>query len=455
MAGIGFELKRLFDEDQHFPPVLTAIKSMMVSSGPWILAVITVLCIQIMVKPLFNPDEYQSLLCVIVYSFVFSMILTSPLIQMALRHTSDIIFSRKEEDILSIFLAASLIIGGSSLLLSFGYVKHFSGIPQLAYPASIFYTSLSLMWLAMVFVGAMRSYNIVTLAFLSGMCVAVAGTWFFGREGVEACLNAFSTGIQVTLFILSSLLFREKKPRRYLDFSWLSRWNLLPLAISGFLYQMMIWADKMIYWFFSNKGEEVIKGFFFFPEYDYAVFFASLTIIPTTAYFSVFVETEFAVSQRKFLDAASYGKPLKAVRDNSEEAFNAFLRGLFRLFTFQIMITLGFLVLCPYLIEEWGEGLIILPILRITALNVAIQTLVQAGTVFLYYFDFQKEVILITLAGFILNCIFSFAMRGLHYETTGYSYFLTLVIILNITILVAIYKISRMRYYTFMQAEMV
>ncbi|MBT3785515.1 hypothetical protein HOF92_11100, partial [bacterium] len=169
MAGIGFELKRLFEVDQNFPPILTAVKSMVISSGPWILAVVTVLCIQIMVRPVLDEREYQSLLCIIVYSFVFSMILTSPLIQMAIRYTSDIIYSRQEEDILAVFLGAALVIGAPSLALSYWYVSTYTEIPEMAYSASIFYASLSLMWLAMVFVGAMRSYNVVTFSFLAGM----------------------------------------------------------------------------------------------------------------------------------------------------------------------------------------------------------------------------------------------------------------------------------------------
>jgi|GEM_PF-1416329 polysaccharide biosynthesis protein PelG len=454
MAGIGFELKRLFEVDQNFPPILTAVKSMVISSGPWILAVVTVLCIQIMVRPVLDEREYQSLLCIIVYSFVFSMILTSPLIQMAIRYTSDIIYSRQEEDILAVFLGAALVIGAPSLALSYWYVSTYTEIPEMAYSASIFYASLSLMWLAMVFVGAMRSYNVVTFSFLAGMIIAVTGTYFWGRTSAEASIQSFALGIQVTLFSLVAILLREKRPRKLLDFNWLGRLQLVPLAVSGLLFQLMIWSDKMIFWFFSTHSTEVLKGFFFFPEYDYAVFLASLTIIPTTAYFSVFVETEFAVAQRKFLDAASYGESLQSVQEHSVQTYNVFMKGIFRLFVFQCMIMLGFLVICPYLIENLGEGLIILPILKITTLNVCIQTLIQAGTVFLYYFDFQKEVILVTLLGFTLNCIFSFWMLNSPYEATGYSYFLTLIITLNVTIITAVYKISRMRFYTFMQAEL-
>ena len=454
MAGIGFELKRLFEVDQNFPPILTAVKSMVISSGPWILAVVTVLCIQIMVRPVLDEREYQSLLCIIVYSFVFSMILTSPLIQMAIRYTSDIIYSRQEEDILAVFLGAALVIGAPSLALSYWYVSTYTEIPEMAYSASIFYASLSLMWLAMVFVGAMRSYNVVTFSFLAGMIIAVTGTSFWGRTSAEASIQSFALGIQVTLFSLVAILLREKRPRKLLDFNWLGRLQLVPLAVSGLLFQLMIWSDKMIFWFFSTHSTEVLKGFFFFPEYDYAVFLASLTIIPTTAYFSVFVETEFAVAQRKFLDAASYGESLQSVQEHSVQTYNVFMKGIFRLFVFQCMIMLGFLVICPYLIENLGEGLIILPILKITTLNVCIQTLIQAGTVFLYYFDFQKEVILVTLLGFTLNCIFSFWMLNSPYEATGYSYFLTLIITLNVTIITAVYKISRMRFYTFMQAEL-
>jgi polysaccharide biosynthesis protein PelG len=454
MAGIGFELRKLFCEDQYFPCGTAALKSMLATSGPWVLAIVALLGVQFLQARVMTSQSYTVLLSVLVYSFIFSMILSSPWIQMAIRHVSDLIYLERMDQILPVFLAAVLVVGWSSMAICYGYLTYFSQLDTLIPVISIFFTSLSVLWLVMVFVSALRSVETVTFAFLAGMVTTLVGMYFFSQGEVAPSLMVFTAGINLSTFILCSRFLTEFGFTGGLDFQWIRRPSLYPLALSGFFFHLTVWTDKFLYWTHSPFGQEVIPGFYFFPEYDMAVFLGGLGLIPTIAYFSVFVETEFQQTQAAYLQSISSNGSLHELKESSEQVFGCFLRCLLQISIFQILISAALLILLPALLDYWGQQVLVLPILRITIINTALQILFQVGTVFLYYFDHQKEVLIITVMGSLLSLVITLNFLDSPYENTGYSYFLTLIILVAVTLLTAIHKLRHMRFYTFMGNEM-
>ena len=79
MAGIGFTLKTLFEEEYYLSRTKAYIYSALVSAGPWIAAVVTVNLLILLSDYYFDDISQRDLFMgTIVYSFVFSQIITAP-----------------------------------------------------------------------------------------------------------------------------------------------------------------------------------------------------------------------------------------------------------------------------------------------------------------------------------------------------------------------------------------
>jgi uncharacterized membrane protein len=452
MAGIGFELRKVLINERGFPKLMTALKSMFISSGPWIVSILTILTLQVFLKPKMADLEFNRLISIIIYSFVFSLLFSSPIINMVIRHISDQIYLGNEKKIFSIFLAGVLVIGLPSLGMAWGYLTYISDIGDYAITGAYFFTSLSLLWLVMVFVSAMKDFNVSTIAFIIGSMVSVAGMLWMAGEQAIYCLRWYTLGNCISIFILVSRFIQEFGFDLELDFSWLFKKELYPLYFSGLFLNLFPWIDKLLFWFCSENSIELIKGFFFFPAYDFAVFVSYLAIIPTVAYFTVFVETIFHESQVEFLQCIENGGDLDEINHRASQVYYTFLKCIYHTAVFQIFISLIYMLIVYAVCDQFTLAFEILPVLRICVVNATLQVVFQTIVVLLYYFDYQKEVLFISGLGCILTGFITWYLLSASWEYTGYSYFLALILALAAAMVLSIYKIKNMLYYIFNQS---
>jgi uncharacterized membrane protein len=88
MAGIGFELKNLFADTKGVSKANIAVKSVVVSTGPWLISIATLASLLIFLKPGMSGTDFYTLSGTFVYTFIFSMIISSPISNAATRHFS-------------------------------------------------------------------------------------------------------------------------------------------------------------------------------------------------------------------------------------------------------------------------------------------------------------------------------------------------------------------------------
>ena len=65
------------------------------------------------------------------------------------------------------------------------------------------------------------------------------------------------------------------------------------LVAVGLLYNLGIWADKFMFWFFPPTSQPIIGALRASLIYDLPVFLSYLSIIPGMAVFLVRIETDF------------------------------------------------------------------------------------------------------------------------------------------------------------------
>ena len=126
MAGIGFELKKLF----RATGVLSVLKAYgytgMVTAGPMLLGVMFLLSVNTIGKLAGLPkDEQDLLVSMITYSLLASMVLTSIFSMVMTRYVADLLYQEKDdavlpslEGILAFMLPLGAVIWGVFLIFS-------------------------------------------------------------------------------------------------------------------------------------------------------------------------------------------------------------------------------------------------------------------------------------------------------------------------------------------------
>lgn len=456
MAGIGFDLRRVFFEDKGFPKVSTAATSAFTSSGPWIFSIFTLSAIKFFIEPKMAKEEFDALISLIIYSFIFSMIISSPIANMVTRHLSDVLYEKHFDELVSIFLIAVLITGIPSTLLCISFIYFFTSLKAHLYEILVLFNGLSFLWIAMTFVSAMRDGKSVTYMFLAGMCVSFFGLYFYGYESLGSAIFSFAIGVVLSLFGLYARLVVEFRGEFKFDISWLftKSKTIYSVLLSSLLFYGFMWVDKLIYWFYSDKSVMIVEGFFFFPQYDFAIFVAYLMIIPMSAYFMVFVETVFFESLREYLDAIEKHNDIWVIEAKAHSLLLTFFKCIINLAIFGVLIGFAFFMLATLFLSHFGINIESIPLLRICIMSALLLNLLQAVIIFLYYFDYQKEVIYITGFTFILSLLFSLLFKDATFELSGYAHFISLFFGLIVALVTAIIKIKRVTYYTFMQNEL-
>ncbi len=451
MAGIGFDLRKIFYTDNKLEKVKVSIQSLFITSGPWIISIFTVATLKIINETFMTKGNFNIFVSVIIYSFVFSLILSSPVTNLVTRCSSDFIYLEKFDEILSIFFSGFLIVGIISFLSAFLYILYFTPLKNYSFRISYLFTSLNILWFIMVFVSMLKDPKRITIAFLIGMLIIIFLNWLYAKGNLSKSLDSFTIGICFTCYYLIALLFKQFDFNKKLNFQWLFEFKYYPLVLSGLFLYLGMWADKIIYWFFSNKSVEVAKGFYFFPVYDFAIFLSYLTIIPTTAFFVIFIETTFYETQRAYLTLVERNGTLDEIREKEEKLIVDFYKSIINLIYFQSFIAIIFIFFVPILLDHFNIVVESIPLLRIAVLSATLQIILNIIIIFLYYFDYQKETLFIALCLFFSNTIISFYMKDMPFEYTGFSYFISLVITNIIAFVIAQFKLSNVTYFILMK----
>jgi len=453
MAGIGFELQKVLDsEKNYFPKVSVALKSMFITSGPWIISIVTLLLVKFFVKDIIEKTLFLDFMNILIYCFIFSMILSAPFINIITRYLSDKIYEKNFDSIFAIFISGIIVIGSISFSISATYVYFYTGFVENTIHIASLFTAFSILWLIMVFISTLKDYNLVTYSFLFGMILSFLLLFYVLNTSLEELLKGFTIGTLSSICVLIAKLKLDFKTDKIFDFKFLINPKYIPLFISGFFLYLAMWIDKFVYWF-SLKGVELSKGFYFFPDYDFVVFISYLLLIPTTAYFTIYIETVFYEHQRDYFSAIENKKNLSVIQSYENELKNSFYKGLIRVSVFQFILSLLFVVSIQYILDNTNTNIASIPLLRITVFAVSLQMILNTLIIFLYYFDYQKEVLSISLIFFISNLLISLFMKNLPYEYVGYSYFYSVLFTLFVAMIISLYKIDRINFYVFSKNE--
>ena len=455
MAGIGFELRHLLRKNTLLGLVQAYAYAGVIGSGPWVLSIVGILLIGIfsasVVVPASLVTQFQTS---VTYLVACSLIYTG-LVQLAFtRFISDRLFEKQKHLVMPNLhgLLVLVLLGAGAL----GSLALFVLLPG----QSLLYRLLMLagfallcgVWVLTVLLSGMKRYKAIVALFGLSYTLIVASALLLRPWGLEGLLGGFVLGHYVLLAGMWLLVVKEFSPTRQLvAFDFLQPDKLyLSLVAIGFLYNLGIWADKFMFWFFPPTSQPIIGALRASLIYDLPVFLSYLSIIPGMAVFLVRIETDFVEYYDKFYDAVRGGGSLEYIETMRDEMVYAIQQGLGEIAKIQTLAVLTTFVAGPWVLDALGISRLYLPLLYVQVVGAGLQVGLMAVLNVFFYLD-QRRIVLLLCVQFVLLNVLLTGYTLLHGAALyGYGFALATLLTLATGLLLLSRSLGRLEYRTFM-----
>jgi uncharacterized membrane protein len=454
MAGIGFELRKILKSESYTGLFQAYAYAGIISSGPWILSIIGVLVIGLMSLTVVIPDFLITQFQVsVTYLIVFSLILTGFLQPAFTRFIADRLFEKQDTAVLPNFHGAILVTTVCSGLL--GMAVALSLFPQ----QSVIYRGLMLssfvvlsnIWIATIFLSGMKEYKAIVRLFGLGYFITVVCALALRKLNLEGLLAGFLLGHFVLLLGMMTLTMRSYPSNTFISFDFLKKNRMYTsLLWVGFFYNLGIWIDKIVFWYFPDTSQGIIGPLRASLIYDLPIFLAYLSIIPGMAVFLVRMETDFVEYYTEYYNAVREGGSLQHIEEMRDEMVYTVRQGIFEIVKIQAIAVLITFVAGPALLRLLGISQLYLSLLYIDVVAAGLQVVFLGLLNVFFYLD--KRRIVLFLASFFVASNLGFTLLSLHLGAAYYGYGFALSLLLSV--LIAIYildkKLDVLEYETFM-----
>jgi len=451
MAGIGFALRRLAQQDTLSARLRAYAHAASVSSGPWLFTVIALGGVQMAARSLLGQDQVQVFSIIIIYNFAFSLVVSGPVVLVVTRRLADKIYARDVSEAPGIFLGALILILGLELLLAVPFYGVFAELSDAERVLAIVnFLVVGGIWLACAFLSALKSFGTISAAFAIGMAVGFGGVLLLGPSfGPAGMLAGFTAGLATIFFGLAARVFTEYPYPAIRPFAFLHDFRRYwEFALVGLFYNAAIWVDKWVMW--SAPGRIVIAGAMpAHPAYDGAMFLAYLTIVPSMTVFLVSIETEFFERYLRFYSSVERHGTAAEIWTHHRALLRVLMRSAGHIAVLQAVVAYVAILVVPGLIGLGRDGVGMVSIYRFGVLGALFHVLLLTTMVVMSYFDLRRPLVAVSGLFFALNLGLTLACHSLGAGYFGYGYLLSALVTLVVAVVLTSSRVLRLPYMTF------
>jgi len=453
MAGIGFRLRNLMNDESYSGLLKAYTFAGIISSGPWILSIVGILLIGLL-----NTENGYTQAFVgefqisVTYLMAFSLLLTSPLQLMFTRFISDRVYEEKEDWVLPNLLGAILLVVVISGVLAIILLNSvFNGSVLYRVLMLTGFVILSVIWIVVIILSGLKAHGGILLAFLVGYGITVGASLKLKVFGLEGLLGGFVVGQGVMLFMLLYLVLRAYTSTQLIAFDFLRRDQIyLSLVATGFFYNLAIWVDKLLFWFNPQTSIAIIAPLRGSELYDMPIFLAYLSILPGMATFLIRMETDFAEQYQLFYHAIKEGTPLHGISQIYEDMCQVIRRGFLEIFKVQGVTVIILLALGEPLLKWVHISPNYQMLLNIDLVAVGIQVLLLAELNLLFYFDYRLDALYLCLLFALSNILFTLLSQVMGPIFYGYGFAGAVVLSTLVGMYILSRRLDKLMYETFM-----
>lgn len=395
MAGIGFELKKIYKKDSLVSVLSGAAYSTIVVIGPTVIVMCTLLLLYGALGYMDVVYTDRDLLSSsILYIFIFALLLTAPINAVLSRYIADRIFEEKYEDILPSFYTGLAISEIAGALIGIPFIARLvlTGNVELVFALImyLFFMVLITVFYSLTYLTATKDYKIIAFGFLIGMVVAFLSAYIMRKvAGVEViyailggmCLGFFTIAFLQIAYIRHFFSVSNNNYRGCLSYFV----NMKRLFFGTLFYTLGIYIHNFIFW--GGKGNLVIADSFFSNQpYDTASCLAMFTNISAMVIFTVLAETKFHDIYQTYNESV-IGATLKDIELAKKNMFNLLVQQIGYVVRVQAIISIILFLLIEVFLPDYGfSGLERTIYPSLTAAFFCIFTM-YCNIIFLYYFN--------------------------------------------------------------------
>ena len=255
-------------------------------------------------------------------------------------------------------------------------------------------------------------------------------------------------------FLVFSFLFviiREYPGEKLIAFDFLKRDQyFLSLVFTGFFFNLGVWADKLVFWFYPDTSQSVIGPLRASLIYDLPIFLAYLSIIPGMAVFLVRMEADFAEQYDLFYSAIREGDTLQRIYYRKDRMVYTARQGIYEIFKVQGITVVLLLLWGKEILELIGISTLYVRLFYIDVVGVSVQVLLMSIMNVLFYLDGRRIVVFLSGLFLLLNTGLSALSIYLGASFFGYGFTLAMAITSLIGLALLSRKMNRLEYETFM-----
>ena len=413
MAGIGFELRKLLATRSVTGALRAYTYAGVISSGPWIISILSIIVLHSLLRPILSEDSLILFSTTITHAYALALILTGGLQFVLTRHAADQLSGERREEILPACIAAVTLTAVAATVVGaclFGLFTDESVIWKLG--ATALLVAVSCIFVIANYLSVVQRYKRIVLGFAVGYMVAGSAAWFAARAGGgDLALCGFAAGHFLLFVCLLVPLQRELGSSKIASWEFLRHFRIVPsLAFCGLFYNLGIWIDKILFWWFSQQNVQVSGFLHASVAYDISIYLSLLSIVPGLTLFFLKLETAFADGCSRFFDRINSGGTLTDIETARNDLIATLRSGIVNLMTVQGSVTVALLI-CADRIGQWlGLGAIQIGIFRITLVGAFLLVVFLSLLTVLFYFDDRK--------GALWACaVFAFGNAALSFAT--------------------------------------
>lgn len=393
MAGIGFRLTRLIRADTVAGTMGAFGLAMLVGSGAWLLSVMSLALLTMLL-----PGGAPQFFVVLTTAFAVSLIAMGPMQMILSRDAADNLFVGDRRRVFPSMLGAMVFTGPPAAVIG-AFIFSQAGLGAFfKLEAVSVFVVICWIWIASAYVSGAKDHMKVIFRYIAGYGLTIGAAWGLGvKFGDAGALSGFLTGNLLLLFLLIDLVADGYGASPHLDFGFLRAFpKYRSLAICGLLYNIGLWADKLIVWWFSPFGMPVSGALHGAPTYDFAVNISLLSIIPGMATFLLTIESDFAAKHNELLLRINYGGGIRAIREAKEDMARSLREGLLALCRVQGSVTVVSIVATQMFGLKMGLDPVRIATLTVMLVAMSGLPLTLSLLTVLFYLDRRREALVTT-----------------------------------------------------------
>ena len=453
MAGIGFELKKLFSKKGILQSAKAYGYATVITAGPMLLGVLLLLGIMFLCNVAGTPIHTRELLiCMITYTLLASIIATSFFSMVVTRFTADMLYEEQKKCVLPSFWGSTVVMMATGSIL-YGVFLLFSGATFLQQILCFtFFNQLIIVWNAMSYLTAIKDYRGIFLSFFTAIAVIfILGAILICLKMpvIEALLFSVTVGYGIMLLWDIVLLYRyfpKSDSDAFTFFKWID--EFLPLALSGLFVTIGMFSHLVIMWF-SEVGVNVHGLFYGAPYHDVPALLAFMTTLITTVNFVVSVEVNFYPKYRTHYALYNDKGTVGDIKQAEKEMLVTLKTEIFYTSLKQLLCTAMFIALGGYLLDilPLGFNEMMRGYFRTLCVAYGLYAIGNMIMLVLLYFTDYKGALFSTAvfsAGTIVFSIVSLFTPSVYY---GFGFLFSSMAFVLVTIIRLDYFTKRLSYY--------